>query len=93
MTQLELPRRTSRKAYREILKTLGQRQMMVLELLRRDGPCTAMEIQDYVDREYEYEHPGLWKRFSELRNKGLIEECEKRPCKITGRTAIVWRVK
>ena len=38
--------------------------------------------------------PGaLWKRLSELRRKGWIEEAETRTCDVSGRRAITWRAR
>ena len=90
MTQLELPRSTSRKAYREIVKEgkLGEMQKNALYQISTYGPMTAQELQESCPY-----WPGIWKRLSELRNLGLIEECGKRRCSVTGKTAIVWRVK
>ena len=89
MTQLKLPRATSIKSYREIKREgkIGELQEIVLRHLRALGDSTAQEINHNVGLD------GLWKRFSELRDLGLIEESGKRRCSVTGKTAIVWRVK
>lgn len=49
-------------------------------------PLTAGEL--FASR------PGaLWKRLSELRRKGWIEEAETRTCDVSGRRAITWRAR
>ncbi len=35
--------------------------------------------------------PGIWKRLSELKRRGLICSLAKRPCKVTGRLSAVWQ--
>ena len=80
-------RRTSREAFQEIRDdgTLGERQRLALEIIRRHGPMTGNELC------HQARSPGLWKRCSELEKLGLVREDGSRPCRITGRKAILWR--
>ena len=81
---------TSLEAYEEIKKTLGTRQLRVLEKL--DYNPTAMTN---TELSYAMDWPinTITPRIFELRAKGLVIEHEKRKCSITGRMAISWRVK
>lgn len=81
---------TSLEAYEEVKKTLGTRQLRVLEKL--DYNPTAMTNTELA---YAMDLPinTITPRIFELRQKGLVKEHEKRKCTITGRTAIAWRVK
>jgi hypothetical protein len=49
-------------------------------------PMTASEVQAKSP------FNGLWKRFSQLRQMGKVEECQIRKCKITGRLAVTWKL-
>ena len=74
--------------YQEIAPRLGQKQMKVFEALVFGGPMTNSEISDYLKIQINTTTP----RTFELRALGLVVEKERRPCKITGRSAIVWSV-
>lgn len=63
-----------------------------LKIVARYGPGTSGEILAMATSQG-YTVPGLWKRFSELKQMGLIEEIEDRKCNVTGRTAAVLRSK
>jgi hypothetical protein len=90
-------RETSVLAYREIKAegVLSELQVMVLNSLREDGPCTASELMEKAHAR----HPdwtismlsNFEKRLSELRRHGVAEELPRRRCQVSGRMAIVWR--
>lgn len=81
---------TSLKAYaEEIEPTLGYRQDMVLKALQNVGPMTNKETARYLEMEIN----SITPRMNELVKMGLVGEVDKRHCKITGRTAIVWGLK
>jgi Mn-dependent DtxR family transcriptional regulator len=80
---------TSLKAYLENIKSLGRKQKQVYHTLLRMKFATNMELAQYLGWSINRVTP----RVKELREQGLVEVSDKRPCKITGRTAIEWRVK
>ncbi len=79
-------RETSRLAYEAICDSgeITGRRLEALRCVYAYGPATAHEM---------FRAPGelgLWKRLSELRDRGMIWESGQRRCRITGRVAIVW---
>lgn len=81
---------TSLAAYQaEVKPTLGERQAQVLEYLRHWPSLTNTEISKGLAIPIN----AITPRTNELVKRGLVEEAGKRPCQITGRTAIAWRVK
>jgi len=80
--------------YSDVLPSLSQRQKLILGVLLQGGDWTNTEISSYLGipintvtpRVNELVHP------KDPKEKPLIEEVGKRKCKITGRTAIAWRV-
>lgn len=82
--------RTSRKAYlNEIAPTRGPRQILVLEAMDRLGEATNKELA----RALEWEINTVTPRTNELVKALIVEEVARRPCKITGRMAIVWAIR
>lgn len=79
-------RDTSLEAYHDL--DLGKRQREVLEWIRKLGCPTNNEISQYARIPINCVTP----RTKELVDKGLVVECERRACHITGRRAISWRV-
>ena len=82
---------TSQQAYfTEVLPTLADRHQEVLKTLATVPDATNSELSRMLGWEINRVTP----RVNELVNleKPLIEQAQKRPCKITGRTAIAWRV-
>jgi len=79
---------TSRLAYSEISQDLGSRQAEVLEVIRSAKSITNTEISQKLG----YSINRITPRTNELVKAGLVCEDEKRPCKITGRLAIAWKV-
>ncbi len=82
-------RQTSLQAYKRINTHLGQRQKQVLMAFYMDGPATDREVAESMNRPINTVTP----RRNELVNKELLEEKGKRPCGVTGKRALVWRVK
>jgi len=81
--------KTSLEAYEEIKSTLGDRQTQVLKLLESiDRPLTNSEIAQQLG----WSINRITPRVFELREKGLVEEDKKKPCPITGRNALTWRI-
>lgn len=53
------------------------------------GESTALEL--YTERfKNKYRDHSITPRFSELEKIGIVESVYERPCKISGRNAIVW---
>ncbi len=86
---------TSQQAYfTEVLPTLAERHQEVLKVLATVPDATNMELKEMLKweinrvtpRVHELVHP------KDPEEKPLIEEVGRRKCKITGRTAIAWRV-
>jgi hypothetical protein len=87
---------TSLQAYfTEVLPTLADRHRKVLEVLSTVDNATNNELKEMLG----WEINRVTGRVNELafpkdkNKKPLIEIAYKRPCKITGRKAIAWRVK
>lgn len=80
---------TSLEAYEEIKPTLGEKQRMVLSLLEKTiKPMTNSEIA----RALGWSINRVTPRVFELREKGVVAEAGKRPCTITGRNALTWKI-
>ena len=80
---------TSLEAYINIAKELGQRQLQVYRILCKIQPATNCMLSQACMLPINQVTP----RIHELRQMGLVTEEKKANCKITGRTAIYWRVK
>ena len=85
---------TSLQAYKEILPEMGERQLIVLNALRElcnaNLDATDQEIRVYLRKaDPNYVRP----RRNELVNKfKLVGFSQKRPCKVTGKTSLAWKV-
>ena len=79
---------TSIEAYRAIVKNLGKRQAAVLRVLEKGRPLTNLELSTMAGLPINSVTPRVF----ELRKLGLVEEAGKRPCQMSGRMAIAWRV-
>ena len=80
---------TSLRAYHhEIEPTLGDRQQAVLDELGRHINRTNNELANFLGWPINTVTPRIF----ELRRMGKVVEDFKRPCRITGRTAIAWKV-
>jgi hypothetical protein len=81
-----MPRPTSTVAWNALVASgrLSSIYQKVIQALLTHGDCTAKEIERHS------QHPGIWKRTSELRDDGLIIELRVRTCNVTGELAIEW---
>ena len=82
-----MSRTTSLEAYADLVAggVITERQALAWVTLHRDGPMTGRELDDAAGAR------GLWKRLSELKSLGLVEELAPRLCRVTRRAALVWR--
>ena len=85
-------RSTSLEAYHEIQPTLGKRQMKVLDALRHmnshgDYP-TDLELTRFMGY---YDPNKVRPRRHELVESDLVEEYEKRRCKVSKKWVWTWR--
>ena len=82
---------TSIKAYiNEVAPTLGARRIAVLEVFERvDTDFTNSELAQSLG----WSINRVTGRVKELRDLGILELSETRPCKVTNRTVHAWKVK
>ena len=87
-----MTRATSIEAYNQIKEEglVGRLQFEVYSKLYDHGPLTQGELTEYHFPGYPKQ--GLTPRFAELEGFGIVTPVAERPCKITGRTCIVWDV-
>lgn len=79
---------TSKQAAREVAVALGERQRETLEALRRHPGMTATELA----RAEGHGDPRVYnRRLPELRDAGRAEITGVRRCRVTGKSASVWR--
>lgn len=79
---------TSAKAYYSVLQTLGYKQEMVYLKLKELGDATNNEIAQAMGLPINRITP----RVHELRKLGVVQEAFRRPCKVTGMSAIAWEL-
>lgn len=86
-------RTTSLNAYYgEVLPNIGAKQQSIIELFistGKDKDYTNSEISQKLGWGINRVTPRVY----ELRQQGLLEEAQRRSCRITGRTAIAWKLK
>ncbi len=63
-------------------------RMRVLRALREHGPSTARELAEASGL-----NPTIQKRLNELEKAGAAEVVGERPCRVSGKSAKVWRAK
>lgn len=81
---------TSRLAYFEEVKpTIGNRHKEVITALSGATDMTNSELAEKLDWGINRVTPRIW----ELREKGIVIESQKRPCRVTSRTALAWKIK
>lgn len=81
---------TSLRVYRdEVEPTLGKRQKIVYEAFKQKEEWTNSELSSFLGIPIN----AITPRVFELRQKGLVQEAKRRPCKVTGRTCIAWEIK
>lgn len=84
-------RQTSIDCYNQIKAEglLSKLRLRTLYAMLYSAPCTAGELQDYIDRnKIQVKHS--WKLLSQLRDLGVVYEKSERQCHITGRIVIEW---
>jgi len=79
---------TSETSFQEIRDSLGQKQFQILNYLALLGHATNNEIS----KQYGIPINCVTPRIKELREMGIVTQVSKRPCKVTGRRAMVWEV-
>lgn len=86
-------RKTSREAYHQIKLdgSLSRVRFMVYEALVHNDEATANELFKTMPASKRV-NSNTVTRLGELRDMGVVEEFYERPCKVTGKTAIVWKV-
>ena len=81
-------RQTSIQAYREEQPHISERQKMVYWYIRHFPSLTDRELTKLIG----FEDPNKVRpRRKELLDLGLITESGKRPCMVTGKTALTWK--
>lgn len=86
-------RQTSIDCYNQIKADglLSKLRLRTLYAMIHSAPCTAGELQDYIDKnKIQVKH--AWKLLSQLRDLGVVYEKMERNCKITGRVVIEWDI-
>jgi len=86
-------RDTSAEAYWKILEDglLANMALDVYGCLFKLGPLTGAELDEHL-RGLKGGRGHYHKRLSELRDRGVVRECEKRECRVTGQNVITWDV-
>ena len=82
-------KQTSLEAYEEVLKNLGECQAKVLQAFKELGLATNQECANHLCWGINRVTP----RVLELRRMKVLEYVETRKDKVTGRNAMVWRIK
>ena len=84
---------TSVESAKETAVKLGNKQMRVLSVARiAVGPQTARELAREAQVRFGGEVETYRKRVRELEQSGLLEECQKRNCKVTGKSAATFKL-
>lgn len=82
-------RSTSLDAYRDIKPSLAKSQQIVYNSIKTLGCPTDLEITKYL----KLSDPNKVRPHrKELLDQGLITDCEKRICSVSGRTVWSWRI-
>lgn len=88
---------TSLLAFQALVESgrLENHHAIVLDAVKAMPDSTSNEIFNYLDEKYGYDDPRyisvIRARFTELREKGLIQNVGRRPCGITGNVCLLWR--
>lgn len=87
-------RETSTEAYRVVMESgyVSARLRETYRALYEHGPCTGSELFYRTADRRNPTHSNIVTRLGELREKGLVRELPKRPCRVTGFMAIEWDV-
>lgn len=81
-------RETSLETYNYIMESglLSKRLRKAYGVFYLHGPLTGQELNSRMEGD------GAWKLCSPLKEMGVLQEVEKRRCKVTGRMAFAWDV-
>lgn len=79
---------TSRMAYSQLKKRLGQKQTEVYQTIARIQPCDNLSISLTLNLPIN----SITGRVYELRDMGLVEEAGKHHNELTGRLTTHWRL-
>lgn len=88
-------RATSAESYREIVKTISQREQIVLHALQTwtgDAPTAYELFNALMKTGLVYDLNSVRPRLTELEARGLVEHGDKRTCRISGKSALTWRI-
>lgn len=87
-----MTRETSVDVYNQIKDEglLGNLQMSVYTALRGKEPMTQGECAAWLFPSFQ--RHDIAPRFAELKRFGVLKECGKRPCRVTGRVCYVWQL-
>jgi len=77
---------TSLEAHRSILKTIGKKQIEVLNAIKKLQPCSDQMIAEYL----QYTINRVTGRRNELMTMGKIEPCGKKKNRF-GRNVMYWK--
>ena len=85
-----MTRQTSIACYHQIKREglLSERRLQVLEAMVANAPCTASELEKYMNNVFHIR--GGWKQLSILREQGVVYEKGTTICPITSRNVIEW---
>jgi hypothetical protein len=79
---------TSKAGAVDAALSLAKLQRDALEIVKRHPGMTSTEM---ADAEGMFDPRKINRRLGELETLGLVDRCEPRPCKITGRLAATWK--
>jgi len=81
---------TSLSAYFDLADKLGPMQYQVLEVIKKLGCPTDLEIAKFLG----YSDPNKVRpRRNDLLKMQFITDCERRICSVSGRLSYSWRIK
>jgi hypothetical protein len=83
-------RQTSIDCYNQIKESglLSKRRLQVFEAMLGQAPCTAGEIERFMNKFYGVR--GGWKQLAFLRDSGVVYEVGTTTCSVTNRKVIEW---
>lgn len=79
---------TSYLAYQSIKQDLGDLQKQTLLGLQKIKSGSFREIADAAN----LRESQVWKRLSELRDRGIAKESGTKVCKVSGRSVTIWEI-
>lgn len=79
---------TSVRAFDSIRHTLANRHLVIVSTMPGREDWSNGELADFLHWPINTVTP----RICELRKAGIVEFSQRRPCSITGRTIMAWRI-